>query len=98
VIREFKYSLLTDGSLLSPEAAGEEVLLQGVTDCCMVENGALVILDFKSDRIRAGTEAAAAEYYRGQLDAYSMALQRIFSLPVRERLLYFFATDTAAAL
>ena len=98
VVREFKFSVLQDVSLLGQELAGEQVLLQGVTDCCIVERDGLTILDFKSDRVAAGEEAARGEYYRGQLDAYSMALSRIFELPVKERILYFFATDTAITI
>ena len=78
--------------------AGEKILLQGVTDCCLIELDGLVILDFKSDRLRPGAEHERAEYYRGQLDAYSRALSRIFELPVSERIVYFFATDTAVSL
>lgn len=95
VVREFKFSVLEDAQILSHELRGEKLLLQGVTDCCLVEEDGLTILDFKSDRIAKGEEARRAEYYRGQLDAYSRALGRIFKLPVKERILYFFATDTA---
>ena len=98
VVREFKFSVLDDGAYYDPELAGEEILLQGVTDCCLVELDGLVILDFKSDRLRPGAERERAEYYRGQLDAYSRALSRIFELPVSERIVYFFATDTAVSL
>ena len=64
----------------------------------MLELDGLVILDFKSDRLRHGAERERAEYYRGQLDAYSRALSRIFGLPVAGRIAYFFATDTAVSL
>ncbi len=94
VVREFKFSVLDDAAVYSPELAGEQVLLQGVTDCCVIEPDGLTILDFKSDRIAAGGELERAAYYRGQLDAYSRALSRIFDLPVKRRILYFFATDT----
>ena len=93
VKREFKFSVLEDGSILSPELKGEQILLQGVTDCCLVETDGLVVLDFKSDRIRPGEEEERAAYYRGQMDAYSRALSRIFARPVKERILWFFATD-----
>ncbi len=95
VVREYKFSVLEDGSLLDPALAGEKLLLQGVTDCCLIENGAMTILDFKSDHILPGQEADRAQYYRGQLDAYSAALSKVFALPVKERILYFFSTDTA---
>lgn len=97
-IREFKFSVLEDAGRYDPTLRGETVLLQGVTDCCLPEPDGLVILDFKSDRIRAGEEAERAEYYRGQLEAYSRALSRIFECPVKERIVYFFATDTAVSL
>lgn len=93
--REFKFSVLEDGEILDQELKGEKILLQGVADCCIVEDDGITILDFKSDRIRPGEEAQRSACYRGQLDAYSRALSRIFGLPVKERILYFFATDTA---
>lgn len=95
LVREFKFSVLEDAGRYGPQLAGEQVLLQGVTDCCIVETDGIVILDFKSDRIRAGGEAERAEFYRGQLDAYSRALSEIFNLPVKQRVLWFFTTDTA---
>ncbi len=98
LVREFKFSVLQDASILSGALRGEQVLLQGVTDCCIVEDDGLTILDFKSDRVAPGKEAERGEYYRGQLDAYSAALARIFALPVKERILYFFATDTAVTV
>ena len=98
VIREFKFSILEDAGKYDPELKGEKYLLQGVTDCCFVENGFLNILDFKSDRITKEGEQDRAEYYRGQLDAYADALSKIFKLPVRDKILYFFATDSAYPL
>ena len=94
VLREFKFSILTPAERWYPAAAGEKVLLQGVTDCCLFRNGAITVVDFKTDRIKPGQEREAGEKYRPQLDAYADALSRIFTLPVTEKLLYFFATDT----
>ena len=95
VVREYKFSVLEDGCLIDPALAGEKILLQGVTDCCLIENGELTILDFKSDQVKPGGEAEKADFYRGQLDAYARALSKVFGLPVKERILYFFSTDTA---
>ncbi len=95
VVREFKFSLLTDASDYFPALAGEKIMLQGVTDCCLLENDGLVVIDFKTDRLEKGNEAAKAETYRGQLEAYSSALSKIFERPIKEKILYFFATDTA---
>ncbi len=95
VVREYKFSVLEDGSLIDPALAGEEILLQGVTDCCLIESGELTILDFKSDHVKPGQEGEKADFYRGQLDAYARALSKVLGLPVKERILYFFSTDSA---
>lgn len=95
VIREFKFSVLEDAGKFDPSLKGESLLLQGVTDCCLIENGMLTILDFKSDHITKGQERERAEYYRGQLDAYGDALSRIFKLPVKDKILYFFSIHSA---
>ena len=89
--REFRFSLLTDLKPLLPGAPeGEQALLQGVVDCCIEENGALTVVDYKTDRVEEEPEIRArAEYYRTQLDLYAQALQRIFGMPVREKILYF---------
>lgn len=98
LVREFKFSVLEDGAILDPALAGEEILLQGVTDCALRELDGLTIVDFKTDRVRPGEERQRAEYYRGQLDAYSRALCKVFDCPVKERILYFFATDSAVEI
>ena len=92
VLREFKFSLLADGEMLQEELAGEKLLLQGVVDCCLTEGEGLTVLDFKTDRVRPGGEAAAAARYAVQVQTYGRALSRIFGRPVKALLLYFFQT------
>lgn len=95
VVREFKFSVLEDAAVYDDALRGEQVLLQGVTDCCIVEPTGLTVLDFKTDHVVQGREEEQAEFYRGQLNAYGRALSKIFALPIKARVLYFFATDTA---
>ena len=59
-------------------------LLQGVIDCCFVERGAWVLVDYKTDADAAG----AIERHRPQLELYAQALTGITGMPVRERVLY----------
>jgi ATP-dependent helicase/nuclease subunit A len=94
LVREFKFSMLVPATDYYPDGTGE-ILLQGVVDCCLVEDDGLTILDFKTDAVTADTVQEKAAYYRGQLDAYAAALERIFEKPVKERVLYFFRTNTA---
>lgn len=92
VLREFKFSVLEDGTLLSSRLAGEQLLLQGVVDCCLMEEDGMTILDFKTDRVKPGGEEAMVRRYAPQLQAYGRALGKIFKKPVKKLLLYFFRT------
>ena len=89
-LREFKFSILDEGSHYSPDLAGEQVLLQGVVDCALLEQDGITILDFKTDRVMEETAVKAVERYRPQLETYAEALERIYELPIKETLLYFF--------
>lgn len=60
MLREFKFSILADGRILQEDLTGEKLLLQGDVDCCFMEEDGITVLDFKTDRVRPGGEAAAA--------------------------------------
>ena len=91
VIREFRFSLLCPAELWYPQApAGEQVLLQGVVDCCLEEEGALTVIDFKTDGYME------PERYAGQLQAYAAAMERIWKKPVREAKLWYLRLRKAA--
>ena len=94
VIREFKFSILEDGSAYEPALKGEQVLLQGVVDCALIEDDGITIVDFKTDYVTEETVSARAEHYRPQVDAYADALHRIYQKPIKKSLLYFFRTGS----
>ena len=100
VWREFRFSLLSDiRELLPGEEAEEKVLLQGVIDCFFLEEGELVVVDYKTDRVETDEEIQSrAEHYRRQLETYADALRRIFGLPVKEKLLFFLYPEKAVKL
>lgn len=91
--REFDfYTELTAGELnpsLEGEDANQIVLLQGIADCFFWENGELVLIDFKTDRVSASTMHKRAEEYRIQTDCYANGLKKIFGIPVKEKYLFF---------
>ena len=60
----------------------EEILVQGTIDCCFMENGRWVLLDYKTDR--TGDAEALTLRYRNQLRLYALALERITGIPVAE--------------
>jgi ATP-dependent helicase/nuclease subunit A len=97
--REWKFSILTEAQRCYPEApAGEQLLLQGVIDCCFLTEEGYTVIDFKTDRVAPGQEELRAEQYRSQLEIYTSALTEMTGQPVARRILWFFATGTAVEL
>lgn len=94
--REFKFSLLVKASEYFDGGGDDDILFQGVIDCCYEENGSLTIIDFKTDRVTPETIAEKTQLYAPQLNAYALAMKRITGLPVKERILYFFDLEEAA--
>ena len=90
LIREFKFSILVDGGQYDPACAGEEILLQGVVDCALIEDDGIILIDFKTDRVTEETVDAVARRYRDQVQTYADALHRIYETDVKEAYLYFF--------
>ena len=89
VRREQRFTLLVPAGELAEGAAEDEILLQGVVDCCIEEAGELTIIDYKTDFVTAETVGERAEGYRAQLLSYRRAMERITGKPVRECVLYF---------
>ena len=90
----FNVMLRTEEALTEAEVgrfAGEELLVQGTVDCCFLEDGAWVLLDYKTDRSR-DIEALKA-HYQNQLRVYALALERITGIPVRQKILCLLAAD-----
>ena len=95
VRREFRFLLLADAQEHFPGAADDDqLLLQGVVDCCFTENGGITVLDYKTDRVTAEEVPERAKHYRGQLVTYAAALERIFGLPVKRCMLWFLHPGT----
>ena len=92
-IREFKFSILDDGSQYGEGLEGEKVLLQGVVDCALLESDGITVIDFKTDFVREDTLAAVLERYRPQVQTYADALHRIYEQPIKAKYLYFFHID-----
>lgn len=69
---------------VTPE--GETQLLQGIVDCCFIEDGRWILVDYKTDSPK--DVAAAMDKHRPQLALYADALAAITATPVQERVLY----------
>lgn len=67
-------------------AIDESVLLQGIIDAFFIEDGEIVLVDYKTDHVR--TEDTLIGRYKTQLDLYSDALTAITGKKVKEKLIY----------
>jgi ATP-dependent helicase/nuclease subunit A len=67
---------------------GEKVLIQGIIDAFFVEDGRIILLDYKTDVIRSMEDLHAR--YDTQLSYYEEALGSITGLEIKEKLLYSF--------
>ena len=94
VLREFKFSVLAD----APNMQDEKILLQGVVDCAIEEEDGLVLVDFKTDRIREAELESKIAAYTPQVETYATALEKIFQKPVKEKYLYFFDVHQLCAV
>ncbi len=64
----------------------ELVVIQGIIDAFFEEDGGLVLMDYKTDKInRAET---LVEHYKKQLDYYERALEQMTGKTVREKVIY----------
>ena len=75
------------------EASGGTVLVQGIIDVFWMENDKIILLDYKTDRVKQARELLMR--YQTQLQLYADALSRVFSTDTKkmvaeEKLIYSF--------
>ncbi len=66
----------------------EKIIIQGAVDTLIIEKDGIVILDFKTDRVDEPYDLTEA--YGMQLSIYALAAEKIFKIPVKEKLIYSF--------
>jgi len=88
VLREKKFTLVLPSEEFAADVQGEEIIVQGIIDCAFEEDGALVLLDYKTDRVES--MAVLVERYREQLRLYRRAMRRCFGMEVAQTLIYSF--------
>ena len=71
----------------------EGQLIQGIIDLCFEEDGEIVIVDYKTDRVMKGKagEKELVKRYAIQLDYYAKALEQLTGKTVKEKIVYSFA-------
>ena len=77
---------------LFPEDGGdnvEKVILQGIIDAFIMKEEGIILVDYKTDRVKDGEELR--NRYQKQIDLYSEALEKILGKKVKRRVLYSFS-------
>ena len=87
--REQPFVLGIDAKRMDPDLPeGEKVLIQGIIDVFFIEDGEIVLLDYKTDVI--DSLEALWNRYNIQIQYYEEALTKLMQMPVKERILYSF--------
>ncbi|MBQ0097481.1 MAG: helicase-exonuclease AddAB subunit AddA [Oscillospiraceae bacterium] len=90
VFREYRFSTYISASAINHEIdekfKDEKVILQGAVDLAFVEDGELVIIDYKTDRVKDAS--SLLDMYEGQLLLYKDAMEECTEYKVKECLIY----------
>ena len=71
---------------IGPVDSDELVVIQGIIDAYFEEDGELILVDYKTDRIRSSR--ILLDHYQKQLDYYARALTQLTRKNVREKWIY----------
>lgn len=94
--REQKFLIKKSDAALDDERLMEynsNSMLQGIADCMFEEDGGIVLVDYKTDRV--DSEKVLISRYDLQIKLYASALAKIFGKPVKEAYLYSFSLGKA---
>ena len=91
LFREQPFVISETARLLNPEwDYDESVLVQGIIDAFFWEDGEIVLVDYKTDKVRRGGEQKLIDLYHRQLEDYARALERTLGCKVKEAYIYSF--------
>lgn len=76
-------------ALSSNAGSVEKVILQGIIDAFIMEEDGIILVDYKTDRVKDGEELR--NRYQKQIDLYSEALEQILGKKVKRRVLFSFS-------
>lgn len=91
IYREIKVSSYVPVNQIEDTQYTDSVLIQGIADCVFEENGELVLVDYKTDRV--SSEEELLDLYKNQIAFYRKAVEKTLKKPVKEAVLYSFALN-----
>ena len=96
--REQPFVIQRSAAMLDDLWQEETVLVQGIIDAYFVEDGEIVLVDYKTDRVRRGQEQKLIDLYHVQLEDYAQALERMTGKKVKEKIIYSFTLQKEIVL
>lgn len=96
VERELEFTLIDD--VIGEQNKLEGTLIQGIIDCCFLEDGEWVIIDYKTTAFRGREAEAVAAKYKPQLDMYAKALERLTGKTAKEKWVFLLSAGEAIQL
>ncbi len=100
LMREYRFLTSLPAREIDPDLPeifeNERLLIQGSVDCVFEEEDGLVIVDYKTDRVK--DEQILIDRYSIQLDIYKRALENNTGIKVKEKLLYSFTLGKSIKL
>ena len=97
LMREKPFMMGISAKELDPGFPEDEmVLVQGIVDAWFIEDGEIVLLDYKTDKVRDGK--ALVDRYAVQLELYKRALEAATRKKVKEVYIYSFTLESVIKL
>lgn len=94
VYRERQFVMGVPLSFIHPNQSSDEtVLLQGIIDLYFQEEDGIVLVDYKTDRVKKGQEDVLIQRYKTQLLCYKKAIEQLTNQRVKEIYIYSFSLN-----
>ncbi|MDE5983875.1 MAG: helicase-exonuclease AddAB subunit AddA [Eubacterium sp.] len=91
IYREIKVSSFIKANEIYDTDFDDKILVQGIADCVFEENGELILLDYKTDRVSTADELLSR--YKKQIQFYKSAVAKTLKKPVKQAALYSFCLE-----
>ena len=92
VERELAFNHRVKANSVFDADTDEALLLQGIIDCCFIEGGEWVLIDYKTDYVPKGRAKEVAMSHAKQLRLYKSALEELTGIPVKECWIHLLST------
>lgn len=97
--KEQQFVMGVPASTINEHTSSDElVLVQGVIDVYFIEDGEVVLADYKTDRVGPQGQDILIRRYKKQLEYYEKAVSQLTGRKVKERIIYSLDLERAISL